>query len=424
MTYQTLVVKDTQYVNKWWKWSIVVILFLIMGAALTIAFSFHALLQNYNRNCIANTKLKFKTIERPTISNNPDTETLNPARINLNNNEFINWDEHRINRLGNYTEQLRTYFSNKMRKDQENEQKVRINILRKSKKLSIEEKMESTKQQIELNEEDIIFFDTKFIDESDSNWGSMTTCDYLSYVPLTEAIIATIWITLFLMCGNGGRSNHAFVEEPWRIVLPALVFFVVMTIISAIHQIILTSRLNHFCDDLKSNFYDKSIPCSLVINRFSFNDELSNHTLISAALNYNLSVAFSWIRLALWALAVAVMMLRCVYGTDFEMIDIPLSLLGYHSEQPAQQQGKPKSTLVQHHIDNSSQSGEDEMDDYNVRAKEKIGPNYYVSVDLNEPDKRGSMTSMSYWPPYPHQQRLKLINEVGRKHIKETPLNM
>lgn len=32
----------------------------------------------------------------------------------------------------------------------------------------------------------------------------MTTCDYLSFIPFVEAIIAVVWITLFFVCGRGG----------------------------------------------------------------------------------------------------------------------------------------------------------------------------------------------------------------------------
>lgn len=36
----------------------------------------------------------------------------------------------------------------------------------------------------------------------------MAPCEYISFVPLIEAIVAIVWVTMFMMCGNGGRSNE------------------------------------------------------------------------------------------------------------------------------------------------------------------------------------------------------------------------
>lgn len=34
---------------------------------------------------------------------------------------------------------------------------------------------------------------------------------------------------MFLICGHGGKSNsHSFLPQPWRIVIPALLFFLLM----------------------------------------------------------------------------------------------------------------------------------------------------------------------------------------------------
>lgn len=46
------------------------------------------------------------------------------------------------------------------------------------------------------------------IDELNSFWGSKIPCDYFSFVPLLESIVALVWLKLFIMCGNGGRSTE------------------------------------------------------------------------------------------------------------------------------------------------------------------------------------------------------------------------
>lgn len=50
---------------------------------------------------------------------------------------------------------------------------------------------------------------SEFIDESNTIWGSQVACDYLTFIPLIAAIVATVWLVMFLMCGNGGQSKHS-----------------------------------------------------------------------------------------------------------------------------------------------------------------------------------------------------------------------
>lgn len=110
---------------------------------------------------------------------------------------------------------------------------------------------------------------------------------------------------------------YRFVDEPWRIVLPAFCFFALMTVVSAVHLVVLLSRLAHFCAELKQHFHDQTVPCTLLINQFSMNDDFA----VPPSHNYVLAITFSWLRLVFWALSVAVMTARCFKGTDFELVE-------------------------------------------------------------------------------------------------------
>lgn len=48
------------------------------------------------------------------------------------------------------------------------------------------------------------------IDESNSIWGTQTSCDYITFIPLVQAMCATIWVALFMMCGHGGGGLEAY----------------------------------------------------------------------------------------------------------------------------------------------------------------------------------------------------------------------
>lgn len=190
-----------------------------------------------------------------------------------------------------------------------------------------------------------MFFFSESIDEANTRWGSMTTCDYLCFIPFVEAIIAIVWMTLFFVCGRGGigissptyikyyfkfpniEKNHfflihnfRFVEEPWQMVAPATIFFIVMIAISCIHSIILQINFGDFCENLSSPFISTIIPCGLLIDRFSI-----NHGSISLpSNNFYTTLGFAWITTALWIIIVFVMILRCLFAADFKLVNVTI----------------------------------------------------------------------------------------------------
>lgn len=100
--------------------------------------------------------------------------------------------------------------------------------------------------------------------------------------------------------------------------LPATICFGVLTILGAIYGGILNSRLNAFCTEFKQKFNNTEIPCKLLINRFSLNDD----TALLPSTNFNLSKILPWLTMVLWLLAAFIMLLRCILGADFEIEEI------------------------------------------------------------------------------------------------------
>lgn len=47
---------------------------------------------------------------------------------------------------------------------------------------------------------------TSSINVGHSSWGEATACNYMTFVPIMQAIFACIWFVLFAMCGHGGRG--------------------------------------------------------------------------------------------------------------------------------------------------------------------------------------------------------------------------
>lgn len=124
MVYTTLVIKDARRVNQWWKCklryifcisganlliigSVVCILLCIVLTGLTVTFSFHALLDNFNGNCVSGVNLVFVHIDEVTnaTGETPHEDTL--ARFS-----YLRRLQPLLvgGRSQNYSDQLRHHF--------------------------------------------------------------------------------------------------------------------------------------------------------------------------------------------------------------------------------------------------------------------------------------------------------------------------
>lgn len=106
-----------------------------------------------------------------------------------------------------------------------------------------------------------------------------------------------------------------FIHKSWRLVIPAVACFSVIAICCAIYAAYLNSRLNSFCNEFKSKFTNNELPCKLLINRFSLNDD----TVFEASTNYYSAKGIAYTRIFLWLLAGFIMLLRCILSADFEV---------------------------------------------------------------------------------------------------------
>lgn len=44
-----------------------------------------------------------------------------------------------------------------------------------------------------------------------SRWGTNEDCSFATFTPLFQGITGIVFITLFMVCGNGGSSNKTYV---------------------------------------------------------------------------------------------------------------------------------------------------------------------------------------------------------------------
>lgn len=100
--------------------------------------------------------------------------------------------------------------------------------------------------------------------------------------------------------------------------MPATISFIVMVIISLYYSVVLCRVLYKFCSAFRTHVNRDDFPCGLLMNRFAMN----HSTVASPATNYALPQTFSWITLVLWLMALAIMVARCVFVVDFELMQV------------------------------------------------------------------------------------------------------
>lgn len=86
------------------------------------------------------------------------------------------------------------------------------------------------------------------INDKSSEWSKPSTCDYAVYVPIFQSCFGIVAGTMFLICGHGGKSNsQSFLPQPWRIVTPALLFFLIMFFVGMSVLVKVHKGMDAFC---------------------------------------------------------------------------------------------------------------------------------------------------------------------------------
>lgn len=124
---------------------------------------------------------------------------------------------------------------------------------------------------------------------------------------------------MFIMCGHGGAGDSkSSLIQPWRIVFPAFVFFILVTLTSFIRLFYFHGTMNNFCGQIKANLTgDHS--CAELLNIFSF---VQDDNSIKSGTSYSVTVGLAWMSALTWLLTVIVMCFRCFLAADFEVVTV------------------------------------------------------------------------------------------------------
>lgn len=129
--------------------------------------------------------------------------------------------------------------------------------------------------------------------------------------------------TFFVICGKGGKSDEgSFLTQPWRIVIPALLFFLVMFCISIINLTLVNKGMDVFCESLTKSI--QSINCDDALNAFAliaidYEPQMFHHILYF----------INWTIFGLWLFLAAIMFIRIAFVIDFQLVRITVRTCEY-----------------------------------------------------------------------------------------------
>lgn len=132
-------------------------------------------------------------------------------------------------------------------------------------------------------------------------------------------------MSFFIICGKGGKSSErSFLMQPWRIVIPALIFFLVMFVVTIVEIRVLHNGLGVFCDNLTKN--DPTTSCYEAMNAF-----------VIVPIDYDPSIHYialytiDWVIFALWFFLAAIMLIRIIFVIDFQLVRVTIRTCEYEN---------------------------------------------------------------------------------------------
>lgn len=164
------------------------------------------------------------------------------------------------------------------------------------------------------------------INDRKTVWGKKSTCDFGVYIPISQSLFGIIMAVMFVICGKGGKSDsNSFLPQPWRIVTPAIVFFVIMTSLSIANLAIIQGGMNDFCESFNKILPD--VGCTVAMNRYM--DARIEDIKLTPGMYYKLVTSFNYTTFGCWLLSLLVLVARIVFVVDFQLVKVSVKTIEF-----------------------------------------------------------------------------------------------
>ncbi|SPP80531.1 uncharacterized protein LOC117583716 isoform X2 [Drosophila guanche] len=168
-------------------------------------------------------------------------------------------------------------------------------------------------------EADRQFLASMALDAHATFWNAGIGAQFVYAFPLISEIVAIIWTAMCLIFQTGSKKNSVL-PKPWRIVVPSIIIFSVMSLGSVLYTILTNGHLKQLCGQLRENLTDPiAISCGdaiALLRPIVHEHNVSHDTYLQL---FRCSYV---IGMVLWLMALLVMVLRFIFAVDFQLVDI------------------------------------------------------------------------------------------------------
>lgn len=126
---------------------------------------------------------------------------------------------------------------------------------------------------------------------------------------------------------------HSLIPNPWRIVLPAFVYFAFMSMVAIYFTIRSQQSLNGVCESLSSAFIQSGeVPkCPQLMDQFAVAS--TGHWVAPSVLFFAFYVCMYSV-MVLWLFLSGLMLFRCLFGVDFQRTGVEINHITSASKAP------------------------------------------------------------------------------------------
>lgn len=168
-------------------------------------------------------------------------------------------------------------------------------------------------------EEDRKFLSHKTIDIHQTRWRQNMPVKFIYSFPFLSEVIAIIWTAMCFIFQSGVKKTWGL-PKPWRIVIPSIIMFTIMTVTTLSYLVLANGFLKTFCNDLRGNLSNPdAISCgdAMSVLRPIIRSQAFSHNfyLLLFRISYTLAMT-------LWILALLIMLMRFLLAIDFQLVDV------------------------------------------------------------------------------------------------------
>ncbi|XP_036213729.2 uncharacterized protein [Bactrocera oleae] len=163
------------------------------------------------------------------------------------------------------------------------------------------------------------FLTTMMLDVHKTRWRQSAAVQFIYSFPFLSEIFAIIWTAMCLIFQSGVQKYWGL-PKPWRIVIPSILVFSLMTLGTLGYTILASTYLKNLCNGLRENLTKPdAITCGQaisVLRPFIRQHEFKHDVYL------NLFRFAYMLALVLWLLALLLMLLRYFFAIDFQLLDV------------------------------------------------------------------------------------------------------